>query len=256
MGIAEQLLPTGIQGLEGIDAGGLALAVVTNIKDPDKLGRIKCKPVLASKEDLETDWCYVMTPAAGKGYGLFYFPNVDDLVLLGYIGNDVHRPIVLGCYWANKTNAPYKIEDGKNEVISIKTPQGSEIKLDDVKDKCKITIKTPSGAVILINDEGKALEITGDKENKIKLDWKKGEIELSAKSKITLKASGTTLTLDSSSIKGKSSSEVSFDASKIELKSKAAFKAEGATAEIAAKGEAKLTASGMVTIKGGITKIN
>ena len=77
---------------------GLTLAVVTNINDPDKLNRVKCLPVENDKEE-ETDWCYVMAPLGGKECGAFFFPNVNDLVVLGYLGGNPHRPMVLGGFW-------------------------------------------------------------------------------------------------------------------------------------------------------------
>ena len=90
---------------------GLTLAVVTNVSDPDKLNRVKCVPV-ENDQDEETDWCYVMAPMGGKECGQFFFPNVNDLVVLGYLNGDPHRPMVLGAYWNTKVKPPYVIQDG------------------------------------------------------------------------------------------------------------------------------------------------
>ena len=105
---------------------GLALAVVTNINDEQKLNRVKCLPI--ENENLEeTDWCYVMAPLGGKACGQFFFPNVNDLVVLAYLGGDPHRPLVLGAIWNTVVKPPYTIQDGKVYNFSIKTPGGSEL---------------------------------------------------------------------------------------------------------------------------------
>lgn len=84
---------------------GLSLAVVTNINDEEKLNRVKCLPIENENKE-ETDWCYVMAPLGGKQCGQFFFPNVNDLVVLGYLGGDPHRPIVLGAYWTTQFPPP------------------------------------------------------------------------------------------------------------------------------------------------------
>ena len=99
---------------------GLSLAVVTNINDEEKLNRVKCLPIENENKE-ETDWCYVMAPLGGKQCGQFFFPNVNDLVVLGYLGGDPHRPIVLGAYWTTQFPPPYTIQDGKVYNFSIKT---------------------------------------------------------------------------------------------------------------------------------------
>jgi len=257
MSLGEHLASIGPPVLKEMQKSGLLLATVTNISDPESLGRIKCKPVTEDADVAETDWCFCMTPAGGNDYGLFFFPNVDDLVILCYLGADVHHPIVLGAYWADAVKPPYDVSDGKNEVISIKTPTGSEIKFDDAKDKQSITITTPSGAVILIDDEGKELSVTGDGDNAMVIKWEAGEIELKAKTKLTLSAGDTKIVLESSgSISGDASQKIKMDAGNIELSGTTNVKAEGATVKVAASGQMNLEASGIATVKGSMVQIN
>ena len=77
---------------------GLTLAKVTNIKDEQKLNRVKCLPIGWGDQE-ETDWCYVMAPMGGNDCGAFFFPQVNDLVVLAFLDGDPHRPIVLGDRW-------------------------------------------------------------------------------------------------------------------------------------------------------------
>ena len=128
MSIAKQFEET----MEGLDQGlsrqmerrGLTLAVVTNINDEEKLNRVKCLPIEDGEEE-ETDWCYVMAPLGVSEHGQFFFPNVDDLVVLGYLGGDPHRPIVMGAYWNTEVPPPYVIEEEQVYNFSIKTPGGT-----------------------------------------------------------------------------------------------------------------------------------
>ena len=256
MGFAEQLLAASKPNQHN-KRTGLELAIVTNIDDPDGLGRVKVKPVSESTKVKETDWCFCMTPAGGNDYGLFFFPNVDDQVIISYIDGEVHRPIVLGSRWNNSVAAPYKIEDDKNEVISIRTPTHSELKFEDEPDKQKITLTTPSGAIIHIDDEAKTITIKGNDDNQMTMKWEDGEIELKAATKLTLSAGDTKITLESSgTISGEASQEVGFKAANVNLKGDSSFAAEGATAEVKASGTLTLEASGKTTLKGSLVQIN
>ena len=153
---------------------GLTLAVVTNVSDPDKLNRVKCVPV-ENDQDEETDWCYVMAPMGGKECGQFFFPNVNDLVVLGYLNGDPHRPMVLGAYWNTKVKPPYVIQDGKVYDYTIKMPSGTELHLYDEPGKQKVTLTMPSGTTLIMDDEGKkvALQDKGG-ENALTMDLQGG----------------------------------------------------------------------------------
>ena len=75
--------------------GGLVCGVVTNVKDPDKQGKIKIAlPWLAP--DFETDWARVVQLSAGPRTGAMFLPEVGDEVLVGFEYGDMRRPYVLG----------------------------------------------------------------------------------------------------------------------------------------------------------------
>ena len=44
---------------------GVDMAKVTNIDDPEKLNRVKCKRITSDPDVGETDWMYVCSPLAG-----------------------------------------------------------------------------------------------------------------------------------------------------------------------------------------------
>ena len=68
------------------------VAIVTDIKDPEELGRVKVKfPSLA--DDYESDWARVVLPGAGEDTGLVFLPDVDDEVLVAFEHGDMRRPL-------------------------------------------------------------------------------------------------------------------------------------------------------------------
>jgi hypothetical protein len=75
--------------------GGLVCGVVTNLRDPDKKGKVKIAlPWLAP--DFETDWARVVQLTAGPRTGAMFMPEVGDEVLVGFEYGDMRRPYVLG----------------------------------------------------------------------------------------------------------------------------------------------------------------
>jgi hypothetical protein len=77
------------------DFGGLVCGIITNVADPDKLGRVKVAlPWLAP--NFESDWARVVQFGAGAKTGALFLPSVGDEVLLGFEFGDSRRPYVLG----------------------------------------------------------------------------------------------------------------------------------------------------------------
>jgi type VI secretion system secreted protein VgrG len=70
----------------------------------DALGRIQVR-FPWDPEGRDTCWLRVLTPVAGEGWGQLHLPRVGQEVLVGYIGNDIDRPVVLGCL-SNGTHPP------------------------------------------------------------------------------------------------------------------------------------------------------
>lgn len=262
MGIAEQfqsaLNASGQTYDRQMARMGLTLATVTNITDPDKLNRVKCLPIENKDNEEETDWCYVMAPLGGANRGQFFFPSVDDQVVLAYLGGDPHRPMVIGGWWNTQVSPPYAIEDGKVYNYSVKTPTGTELLLYDEPDKQKATLTLPSGSVLRIDDENKAIALqdkAGD--NVLTMDLDGGNVELKAKTKLTLAAGDTTITLEASgSITVKASQKVSIEAATIEEKGSTKVSVEGGAAEVKSNGTLTLQATGPAALKGAVVNIN
>lgn len=260
MSIMDQLAGMGSDATRIYKAGsGLVLAEVTNINDPGGLNRVKCRPLSLDEDVKETDWCFCMTPFGGNNNGIFFHPNVGDLAVLAYLGNDIHRPMLLGCFWDDKVKSPYKLDGEKNEIYSIMTPQKSEMKYTDTPGKEKIEITTPKKAKLALDDGEKKITLTDpDGKNKLTIDWAAGEIELVADKKLTLKTGSTKIILEAAgNITEKSSAKIDVQTAKLTEKTTASTVHES-TGTMEVKGTASLTAesTGPTIVKGAIVKIN
>ena len=232
---------------------GVDLAKVTNINDPDKLNRIKCKRVTNDADVGETDWMYVASPLAGSGYGLYAMPKVGDLVLLSYLGGDVHRPFVIGSVWTKDVASPYKIEGGKNETVSLKLPSGTEVLISETKGKESVSVRTAVGYEMSMDGENKKITVTDDKaRNQIVFDMNSGAVTLAADKKLTMKA-GANASIELDGTAGKI---VLNGKSGVEIKT-AQLKAEATGAcQIKANGQMSVESSGITQVKGSMVKIN
>jgi uncharacterized protein involved in type VI secretion and phage assembly len=183
--------------MEGHQVNGIIVGVVSDLADPERLGRVRVKfPTL---EDQESDWARLATPMAGKERGLFLRPEVGDEVLVGFELGDPRRAYVLGSLW--NTPDPPPPDDGKagdNNWRFLRSRSGHVVKLDDTSGAEKIEITGSDDQRRLVFDiANQKIQITcdtGDIEvsapaGTVKVDAK--TVEVSASADMTLKASGT-----------------------------------------------------------------
>lgn len=230
---------------------GIALAEVTAIKDPKNHGRVKCRYLTADKNLGETGWIYCLTPFGGKEYGCFFHPGIGDIVALAYEDGDVHRPFVIGSLWAKKNTPPASVSDGKNEIFKLITPNKSYVEFSDAPKKEHITVSTPKGHRIDLDDENDVISVT-DGKNKLDISGKSGSVELTCEKKLTIKVgSGVTITCDGNSgaVEIKTNSKIELNSAKIGVKASGEASVEGS-------GSVTVKSSGVMTIKGSMTKIN
>ncbi len=133
------------------------IGIVTDNKDPQKLGRVKVKiPVLNNTET--TWWCPIVMLGAGKNRGWFFIPEKDDEVLVMFEHGDLDYPLIIGAFWNGKDKPPDKNDDKKNSRRMIKSRSGSKITFDD--DKNTLTIEDGKGVgKIILDAENKKITI-------------------------------------------------------------------------------------------------
>jgi len=169
---------------------GVVVGIVTNNKDPEKLGRVKVKyPWLSDSE--ESHWARMATLMAGKDRGAFYLPEVDDEVLLAFEHGDVRFPYVIGMLWNGKDTPRYDNGDGKNDQRVITSRSGHELIFNDNDQQGKVTIHTKKNHVITLDDSagGEKISIV-DKSgsNSIEIDSTQNSIAIKSGMKLTIES--------------------------------------------------------------------
>lgn len=223
---------------------GVTVGVVTNNKDPEKLGRVKLK-LPDRLGELETDWARIAVPMAGKTMGHFFLPEVGDEVLVIFREGNLREPYVIGSLWNEKQKPPEDNADGKNDVRVIKSRAGHEININDSDDKGAIEIKTKNGASVKIDNKDSGVVTVKDKsgKNRAVFDGNSSKVQIKGDMKIELISGSSKVVIDSS----KAAVEISSDA-KISMKA--------AQIEVKAGATLDLSSDGMVNIKGSMVKIN
>jgi uncharacterized protein involved in type VI secretion and phage assembly len=223
---------------------GLHYAIVCQNKDPDNLDRIKVRlPWLDGGDTDQTHWAQLLTPMEGKKFGWYVLPDIDDVVVVMFIGGDMSQPVVIGGVWSRTDKSPEPNEDGANNFRGYRSRCGHRLILDD-SSKVKLVIadkttknmfgigeferdgagpnvcapyKPPmsgTSGVTFSTMEG-AMQITC-KNGKLLIDAKEN-IKINAKTTIDVKAGGDLSMEASSSAKLTSGSPSNLDAPKIEI---------------------------------------
>ena len=125
------------------------IGVVSQVDDPDKLGRIKVS--LPTYNNIETDWLEVLTPGAGSQKGQLILPDVGDNVLLLIINGEPAQSVVLGGLYGEKDLPQSVVEDGSVKRYITQTAGKQRILLDDAE--VSIRIETKNGHSISMTPE-------------------------------------------------------------------------------------------------------
>ena len=180
---------------------GLVIGLVTQNKDPDKLGRVRVRyPTLG--DDVESAWARIAAPGAGPTRGALMLPQVGDEVVVGFEHGDVRRPYILGSLW----NGQARPED-------LAQPDGSF----GLKTDAKLAVSA-KGDITLQGE--KALEITTDG----KATQKAGGDLVVEGAKVTVKSNGK--------IAIESSDGLSLSAPSIDVKAKGKLTLSGSQVAI------------------------
>lgn len=143
-------------------------AVVTDVDDPLKLGRVRAHVPAVFGPEVKSGWALPCMPfGGGKDRGMLFVPEVGDSVWFEFAGGEPSRPIWVGAFWgapsgesvsADATEVPTN-EDAKAgpKLGVLKTKAGHRIVFDDDGgvivlahggDKAEVRI-TKSGEVII-----------------------------------------------------------------------------------------------------------
>jgi uncharacterized protein involved in type VI secretion and phage assembly len=133
---------------------GAVIGIVSNVDDPDSLGRVKVKyPWL--KDDSESPWARVASFMAGPSRGAVFRPDTGDEVIVLFDHGDVRFPYVIAALWNGKDAMPNERKaDRDNAIRLIKTKSGHQILLDDSSGSEKVTVLDKSGNSVELSSSG------------------------------------------------------------------------------------------------------
>src|SRR5262249_40873187 len=139
---------------------GAVIGVVSNVNDPDRLGRIKVRyPWL--KDDSESSWARIVSFMAGPGGGGGFRPGIGGGGLGLFDHGRVRFPYVLGGLWNGKDEMPKERgADSDNSVRLIKSRSGHQILLDDSPGAEKVTVTDKAGNSIEMSSTGVVIKST------------------------------------------------------------------------------------------------
>ena len=144
-----------------------------------------------------------------------------------------------------------KMTGTQSRDLALLFPNKSYVEFSDAPKKEHITVSTPKGHRIDLDDENDVISVT-DGKNKLNISGKSGSVELTCEKKLTIKVgSGVTITCDGNSgaVEIKTNSKIELNSAKIGVKASGEASAEGS-------GSVTVKSSGVMTIKGSMTKIN
>jgi Rhs element Vgr protein len=219
-----------VSAIHGLQVG----KVVQLQNDPDGEHRVLIKTPTIDNSSRGI-WTRVASLDAGANRGTFFRPELDDEVIVGFINDDPRHAVMLGMLHSSAKPAPITAQDANNEK-GFTTRSKMHVTFND--DTKTITIDTPAGNSIKLDESGTKIEITDQNSNKITMNASgiklesPMNVEVKAGVNLTLSA-GATLSIGGVSLSAKADADVSI---------------QGALA--------KLSSQGITEISGSIVKIN
>lgn len=216
-------------------------AEVIDNADPLNIGRIKVKVYGLADVDTLGYWVLPIT-YAGANYGVFYPPEIGDIVLLLFQMGDLKKAFYFGGWWKTddvpeefkktddngspvvrgfktKTGIVFYMDESEGAIqLHLKTPAGQEFIIDDTDDANKITLQNSSGAHIIIDDSKNAqnIDILSASGQEIKIDDKEQNITImhTSGAVINIDKNGNLSISDVKNMEVKAKENITFEADK------------------------------------------
>lgn len=235
----------------GVIAGGAAPedgehaptpALVTNVKDPELLGRVKVKFPFAP--EYESWWARPVLLGAGPERGASWLPEVGDEVLVTF-GRSLDEPYVLGGLFNGKDKAgrgwPAHVhDDGKVKRRAFTSRTGMVVEFLEDGQQASLTVST--------NDGAQHLTLTQSGQKGITL-VSEGALQLTAERDVTVTARGNVSV-------GTDTGKVSLKGNSVAIEATTSLDLKGTAVKIQGQASSELSASGITTVRGSMVKIN
>lgn len=244
---------TGRGGGSAAGAPPVVPALVTNLKDPEKLGRVRVKfPSLA--DNYESWWARPVQVGAGAKRGQAWLPEVGDEVLVVFGGDGHLHPYVIGGLFNGKDKPDKAWEEHldsgsgavKRRALVSRTGMCVEWLEAPGGERLQITTNEGKQLVSLIQKPQPSIEVTTTGPLKVTADK---DVEVTSKTgKVSVSAAAGGVSVKGQKVEVEGTAEVTVKAPKLALNASAQLQLQGTTVS--------LQASGPLEIKGAIVKIN
>jgi uncharacterized protein involved in type VI secretion and phage assembly len=232
---------------------GVLSATVTDVKDPDKLGRVKISfPVMS--DSYTSWWARTVQLGAGDGRGTVVLPEVGDEVLVAFGMGNFDEPYVLGGLYngVDKPATPWGDHigstDGSVQRRAFVSRTGMVVEMIETPQEQKLTLSTNDGQqrVTLVQKSDAEIEIVAS-----------GPVKVTAQKDVTVSSTGGNVSVSGTDITLAATNALKLSGASVQIDSQttAALKA-GASVKVSADGAAELSAAGTTTVKGAMVMIN
>jgi phage protein D len=253
----------GLAGPQGTGARqGVATGVVTDVSDPDKLGRVKVRlPWL--RDDFGTFWARVLQAGAGAERGSMLLPEVNDEVLVAFEQGDIGAPFVLGGLYSAR-NKPYAGQGASVDASSgavnrrafvgrtghslelLESQQQNGIWLHTGDGKMKLAMDGTNAPVITVHSDGK---VVVEAKDGVDIDAGSGGVKITGGQRIELSAK-TGISLDAGS------GDVQVKGVNVDLKGTAQATLSAAKVGVTGQASTEINGGASLSIQAAIVKIN
>jgi hypothetical protein len=149
--------------------------VVTDVKDPLEIGRLRARVPEVLGEDVETGWALPCAPfGGGKDRGMLFLPEVGDTVWIEFAAGDITRPIWAGAFWGAPETAGQQDDLSEATGTEVPTSEGSPA------GPGLLVVRTRSGHRITLDDTGETVIIANGTDS--------AEIRLTRQGEVIIKA--------------------------------------------------------------------
>jgi Rhs element Vgr protein len=153
-------------------------AVVVENHDPEGLGRIQVR-FLWMDEKEKSPWLRVATQYAGNAKGLYMMPEIEEEVIVDFVGGDATQPYVMGTVHHGKAKTEFG--NAENDIKALQTRSGIKVIMNDKEGS--LTLEDKNGNSVQMDGEGTVTMKAKDKmvfecgETKIEMH-KEGAIDI------------------------------------------------------------------------------
>lgn len=167
---------------------GVYPAIVTDIVDPNSLGRVEVKlPWLGTRgADEVRAWATLLSPYADDDQGFQVMPAVDTQVVVAFEAGELRRPYIVGSAW-NGLEAQPETPQAPNNKRVMKTRAGSVLEFDDTDGAAKVTLKMQSGHKLVMDDAAQEVTLAHSNGAFVKIDIS-GKVSIHANSSCDITA--------------------------------------------------------------------